>query len=195
MEEIKISIIMPVYGVEKYVGKAIESIQAQTLTDWEMFAVDDGTKDSSGVICDEYAVKDSRIRVIHKENGGAPSARNIAIPQARGKYIYFMDSDDWAEHTMLQDMYELAEKNNAQYIVTGYFIDTYHSDTEYTTQELFSPHRCLPRSRNSERMHTVFLTQIFSTPHGTSCFLLLISTRTDFCSPIPSGTIFPLISA
>lgn len=139
MKEIKISIIMPVYNVEKFVGKAIESLQAQTLTEWELFAVDDGTKDSSGVICDEYAEKDPRIKVIHKENGGAPSARNTAIPQAQGKYMYFMDSDDWAEPDMLQDMYDLAEKNNAQYVVTGYYIDTYYSDTEYVSQEQSQP--------------------------------------------------------
>lgn len=139
MEDIKISIIMPVYGVEEFVEKAIRSIQAQTLTEWELFAVDDGTKDKSGVICDEYAKKDSRIKVIHKENGGAPSARNAAIPKAKGKYIYFMDSDDWAEKTMLWDMYRLAEENNAQYVVTGFFIDTCHSKGKITTQQLSQP--------------------------------------------------------
>ena len=87
---------MPVYGVEAYVGKAIESIQAQTFKDWEFFCVDDGTKDRSGEICDDYAEKDPRIIVVHKENGGAHSARNVAIDKACGKYMYFMDSDDWA---------------------------------------------------------------------------------------------------
>ena len=88
MENAKISVIMPVYGVEAYVGKAIESIQKQTYKNWEFFCVDDGTKDRSGEICDEYAAKDPRIKVIHKENGGAPSARNVAIDQATGKYLY-----------------------------------------------------------------------------------------------------------
>lgn len=74
MENVKVSVIMPVYGVEAYVGKAIESIQKQTYKNWEFFCVDDGTKDRSGEICDEYAAKDPRIKVIHKENGGAPSA-------------------------------------------------------------------------------------------------------------------------
>ena len=72
--EIKVSVIMPVYKVEDYVGKAIESILNQTLSEFEFLIVDDGTPDNSGVICDEYAQKDSRIHVIHKENGGAPSA-------------------------------------------------------------------------------------------------------------------------
>ena len=75
MANVTVSVIMPVYGVEDYVGGAIESIQAQTLTDWELFCVDDGSKDRSGEVCDSYAAKDPRIHVIHKENGGAPSAR------------------------------------------------------------------------------------------------------------------------
>ncbi|MBR2338847.1 MAG: glycosyltransferase family 2 protein [Clostridia bacterium] len=137
--EVTVSIIMPVYGVEKYVGKAIESMQAQTFGDFEFLIVDDGTKDRSGIICDEYAAKDERIRVFHKENGGAPSARNLAIDEAKGKYFYFMDSDDWAEPTMLEDMVKLAEAHRAQLVVTGYFIDTYYSDTEYVTQEVFQP--------------------------------------------------------
>ena len=130
---------MPVYGVEKYVGKAIESIQAQTLKDIEFLIVDDGTKDHSGTICDEYAANDPRITVIHKENGGAPSARNAAMDIAKGKYYYFMDSDDWAEPTMLEDMVALAEKTDAQLVVTGYYIDTYYSDTAYYTQEQTQP--------------------------------------------------------
>ena len=128
MSDIKISIIMPVYKVEEYVGKAIESIQAQTFTDYEFLIVDDGTPDRSGEICDAYAAKDSRIQVIHKENGGAPSARNTAIDMAKGKYVYFLDSDDWAEKTMLQDMYDMAEQHNAQLVVCGYYIDTYYGD-------------------------------------------------------------------
>jgi len=130
-----VSIIMPVYGVENYVGRAIESILNQTFADFEFFCVDDGTKDRSGEICDEYALKDERIIVIHKENGGAPSARNVAIERAKGKYMYFMDSDDWAEKTMLGDMVKIAEENNSQYVVSGYYIDTYYSDTEKFTQE------------------------------------------------------------
>lgn len=130
-----VSIIMPVYGVEDYVGQAIESIQAQTYKNIEFFCVDDGTKDRSGIICDEYAKKDPRIVVIHKENGGAPSARNVAIDKAHGKYLYFLDSDDWAEPTMLSDMVEIAEKNNLELVVSGFYIDTYYTDTEKFIQE------------------------------------------------------------
>ena len=134
-KNVKVSIIMPVYKVEEYVGKAIESIQAQTLTDWEFLVVDDGTPDRSGEICDEYAAKDERIRVIHKENGGAPSARNLAIDMAKGEYLYFLDSDDWAEPTMLEEMYHLAKRDNAQLVVAGFYIDTYIGNGEYMTDD------------------------------------------------------------
>ena len=134
MNKAVISIIMPVYGVEEYVGKAIESMQQQTFQDWDLWTVDDGSLDRSGEICDEYAAADPRIHVIHKENGGAPSARNAAIDQAKGKYFYFMDADDWAEPTMLQDMLDLAEANQAQMVVTGYYIDSYYSESEKFVQ-------------------------------------------------------------
>ncbi len=134
MTDAKISIIMPVYGVEDYVGKSIESIQAQTYQNWELWAVDDGSPDRSGEICDAYAAKDKRIHVIHKENGGAPSARNVAIDKADGEYLYFMDSDDWTEPDMLADMVSLAETHDAQLVVAGYYIDTFYSDTEAFTQ-------------------------------------------------------------
>lgn len=132
---VKVSIIMPVYKVEEYVGKAIESIQAQTLTDWEFLIVDDGTPDRSGEICDEYAAKDGRIHVIHKENGGAPSARNMAIELAKGEYFYFLDSDDWAEPTMLEDMYNLAKRDNVQLVVAGFYIDTYIGNGQFMTDD------------------------------------------------------------
>lgn len=137
MDNIKISIIMPVYKVEKYVAKAIESMQSQTLSEFEFIIVDDGTPDKSGEICDKYAELDERIKVIHKENGGAPSARNVAIDIARGKYLYFLDSDDWAESTMLQDMYEMAEKNQAELVVTGYYIDTYYNQENYISEKIY----------------------------------------------------------
>lgn len=134
-KNIKVSIIMPVYKVEEYVGKAIESIQSQTLTEWEFLIVDDGTPDRSGEICDEYAAKDERIKVIHKENGGAPSARNLAIDMAEGEYLYFLDSDDWAEPQMLEDMYRLAKRDNSQLVVAGFYIDTYIGNGEYMTDD------------------------------------------------------------
>ncbi len=165
MKEIKTSIIMPVYGVEEYVGKAIESIQSQTLREWELFCVDDGSKDRSGIICDEYAAKDSRIKVIHKENGGAPSARNAVIPQASGKYMYFMDSDDWADPHMLEEMYNLAEEHNAQLVIAGFYIETYYSDTEKFVQEQYVGDRVFNSQKEfRETAHELFDKNLLYTP-------------------------------
>ena len=90
-----ISVIVPVYNVEKYLPKCIDSILAQTFTNFELLLINDGSKDSSGTICDEYAAKDSRIRVFHKENGGVSAARNLGLDNAKGEWIAFVDSDDW----------------------------------------------------------------------------------------------------
>lgn len=163
--EVTVSIIMPVYGVEKFVGKAIESIQQQTFSDYEFLIVDDGTKDRSGEICDEYAAGDERIRVFHKENGGAPSARNLAIDEAKGKYFYFMDSDDWAEPTMLEDMVRLADNHRAQLVVTGYFIDTYYTDTDYVTQAVAQPSQVFESQREfRENAYRLFDHNLLYTP-------------------------------
>lgn len=151
MADVKISVIMPVYKVEKYVGKAIESIQKQTLTEFEFLIVDDGTPDSSGEICDRYAAEDSRICVIHKENGGAPSARNIAIEMAKGEYLYFMDSDDWAEPEMLENMYQMAKKYQAQLVVTGFFIDTYYDNDRYISEKICVDDAVYNQSENFRR--------------------------------------------
>lgn len=165
MAKVTVSVIMPVYGVEDYVGGAIESIQAQTLTDWELYCVDDGSLDRSGEVCDEYAAKDARIKVIHKENGGAPSARNVAIDRAEGKYLYFCDADDWAEPTMLEDMVSIAEKHGSELVVAGFYIDTYYSDTEKFTQEQAVPSRVFETQRSfREHAHELFDKNLLYTP-------------------------------
>ena len=99
----EISIIVPVYKVEKYLKKCVDSILAQTFSDFELILVDDGSPDNSGRICDDYAKKDARVRVVHKQNGGLSSARNAGIEVAKGKYLGFVDSDDY----IAEDMYEL----------------------------------------------------------------------------------------
>lgn len=89
------SIIIPIYNSEKFIASCIDSILTQTFTDFELILVDDGSTDKSGEICDEYAKKDSRIRVFHKENGGTASARNLGIEKAHGDYLHFVDADDF----------------------------------------------------------------------------------------------------
>ena len=95
-----ISVIVPVYKVEKYLHRCVDSILVQTYTNLEIILVDDGSPDRCGAICDEYAAKDSRIRVIHQENGGLSAARNAGLDVCSGEYIAFVDSDDWLDPEM-----------------------------------------------------------------------------------------------
>ena len=97
----KISVIIPVYNAEKTLHRCIDSILAQTFSDFEVLLIDDGSKDKSGEICDEYARKDSRIKVCHKENGGVSSARNTGLSKAMGEYVIHCDADDFIEPEML----------------------------------------------------------------------------------------------
>ncbi|MCH5320896.1 MAG: glycosyltransferase, partial [Eubacterium sp.] len=97
MNSQKVSIIVPVYNVEKYLNRCVESIVKQTYTNLEIILVDDGSPDNCPAMCDAWAERDSRIKVIHKENGGVSSARNIGIDNADGDYISFVDSDDYVE--------------------------------------------------------------------------------------------------
>lgn len=121
----KVSVITPVYKVEKYLSKCIDSILNQSFKDFELIIVDDGSPDSCGKIADEYKLKDSRVRVIHKENGGAPSARNAGIEIAVGDYFYFPDSDDWLDPEYLQELTDLAEKTHAELVISGYTMEYY----------------------------------------------------------------------
>ena len=101
----KISVIVPVYKAEAYLHRCVDSLLAQTFQDFEVLLVDDGSPDRSGEICDEYARKDSRVRVFHKENGGVSSARQYGMDHAQGEYTIHADPDDWVEPTMLEELY------------------------------------------------------------------------------------------
>ncbi len=117
MQQAKISIIVPIYRVEKYLGKCIESILAQTFKDFEVILVDDGSPDRCGDICEEYALKDSRIKVLHKENGGLSDARNAGIEIAQGEYLAFIDSDDYVAPDMYDALYCLAQEYHADMVI------------------------------------------------------------------------------
>ena len=108
MSEPKISVIVPVYKVEPYLRKCLDSIVGQTYQNLEIILVDDGSPDGCGAICDEYAAQDKRVRVIHKANGGVSSARNAGLTAATGEWIGWVDSDDWIEPDMYERMLELA---------------------------------------------------------------------------------------
>lgn len=108
----KISVIVPVYNTEKYLRECVDSILAQTFTDFELLLIDDGSTDNSGIICDDYAAKDSRVRVFHKSNGGVSSARNLGLDNAQGEWIVFVDSDDILPIESLSIRFEVVSKDN-----------------------------------------------------------------------------------
>ncbi len=117
----EISVIVPVYKVEKYLYRCIDSIIAQTFTDWECILVDDGSPDNCPAICDEYAKKDDRIKVIHKKNGGLSDARNAGLDIAKGEWITFIDSDDWIHKEYIECLYNACVENGADISVCGYY--------------------------------------------------------------------------
>lgn len=111
-----VSVIIPVYNTEKYLNECVDSVLYQTYQNFEIFLIDDGSTDKSADICDDYALKDERIKTIHKSNGGQSSARNVALNIAKGKYIYFLDSDDYIANTLLELLVKTAENNYADFV-------------------------------------------------------------------------------
>lgn len=125
-----VTVIVPVYNVEKYLGKCIESIVGQTHQNLEIILVDDGSKDQSGMMCDCWKEKDKRITVVHKENGGLSSARNAALDICHGDYVLFVDSDDYLDKCAIEIMLDDAVKSDAD-IVEASFYHIY-DDRQYT---------------------------------------------------------------
>ena len=118
-QDILVSVIVPVYNVEAYLGRCVDSILAQTYSNLEVILVDDGTKDDCDRICDDYARKDPRVRVVHKENGGLSSARNAGIDIARGDYLEFVDSDDWIEPDAVEALLKTAREFGTELVIGG----------------------------------------------------------------------------
>lgn len=116
----KVTVIIPIYNVEKYLKEAIESTINQTHSNIEIILVDDGSTDNSGIICDEFAKKDTRIKVIHKTNGGLSDARNAGLDATTGKYIMFLDSDDFLELDAVENMYKEITEKDADYVIGNY---------------------------------------------------------------------------
>ena len=121
MEKDLISIIIPVYKVEKFLEKCVNSVLEQTYKNLEIILVDDGSPDNCPALCDELAKKDKRIKVIHKKNGGVSSARNMGLDEAKGKYVCFVDSDDYVEPTYAEDLHDAITKNDVQMAVCELF--------------------------------------------------------------------------
>ncbi|MBQ8851129.1 MAG: glycosyltransferase, partial [Oscillibacter sp.] len=116
-----VSIIVPVYNAEAALRRCIESILHQTCGDFELLLVDDGSTDSSGAICDEYAAQDTRIRVFHKENGGVSAARNLALDNAQGTYLQFLNSDDWVTPDATRLCLRTAREQNADLVISDFY--------------------------------------------------------------------------
>ena len=135
-----ISVIVPVYNTEKYLSRCIDSILTQTFTDLELLLVDDGSTDKSGIICDEYALKDSRVRVFHKENGGVSFARNLGVQEARGNWIAFVDADDWILETYLANFVNNIKKDTQLIVATT--IEKKIASSDYIKQLLLYSAPC-----------------------------------------------------
>lgn len=130
---------MPVYNAALYVRRMLDSIKMQTLTDFEVLMIDDGSTDDSVKILDQYALSDTRFKVIHKQNGGVASARQIGMELAQGEYVIHADSDDWVEPTMFEELYENALNNNADVVICDFYSNT-DTSQQYVVQKPY-PYR------------------------------------------------------
>ena len=139
----RVSVIIPVYNAEEYLGACVSGVLSQTYKNTEIILVDDGSTDKSGEMCDSYAASDDRVKVIHKQNGGASSARNAGLREASGEYVYFVDSDDRTVPELIEKLLGSAEENGSELV----FFDAYAVDgdtgavskTNYGHKEVYSP--------------------------------------------------------
>ncbi|WP_047983979.1 glycosyltransferase family 2 protein [Ornithinibacillus californiensis] len=134
MNNIKVSIVVPIYKVEKYIHRCMESILNQTYTNLEIILVDDGSPDNCGAIADEYGKKDYRVRVFHKENGGLSDARNYGMQYVTGEYTMFVDSDDWLQPNMIEEMMKYSLKYQADIVQSAFYYayeDRLYFDSRY----------------------------------------------------------------
>ena len=165
MENALISVVIPVYNVEAYLRECIDSVLNQTYPHFEIILVDDGSPDGSGAICDEYAAKDNRISVIHKKNGGLSSARNVGLDKALGRYVYFLDSDDWILPDALATLVAKAEESVADIV----FFDG---------ESFYDPPTDQPIKQTYMRVHT------YDPADGMALFEQL-QPRREFYSAVP----------
>lgn len=156
----KVSVILPVYNAATTITRMLDSLRDQTLVDFEVLMIDDGSTDNSGAILDEYAQKDNRFRVVHKKNEGVSAARQTGVELAQGEYVIHADSDDWVDQTMLEELYAKAENDDADVVICDFFSNT---DTGQT--------RC--KQRPSELKADVILRELFQQLHG-SCWNKLV---------------------
>lgn len=151
----KVSVIVPVYNAATTLRKCVDSLLAQTMKDFEVLLVDDGSTDGSGALCDEYAGKDDRVRVFHKDNGGVSSARQFGIDHALGEYTIHADPDDWVELDMLEELYKKAKETDADMVICDYWENGLTFQKRVTQQ---------PSSLDASRV----LQELFTHLHGST---------------------------
>lgn len=164
---VKVSVIVPVYKAENYIHRCIDSILAQTMPDFEVLLIDDGSPDKSGDICEEYAKKDSRIIVFHKNNGGVASARQWGMDHAKGDYLIHADPDDWVDSNMLEDLYNTAINNNADVVTCDFYYEIGHKSI-YCQQKPSS-------TQSNDMLKSILLDQL----HGSVWNKLI---KTELCN-------------
>ena len=157
--ELLVSIIIPVYQAKEYLNKCIESVISQTYSEWEMILVDDGSTDGSDIICDEYANKYNKIKVIHKSNGGASSARNAGIDASIGNYIMFVDSDDYIDPLLCEDLVNYIE-DETDIVISG-FVEDYGGKRRIN--KLCSEEKCTVR-QFKERFSFYYKSALLNSP-------------------------------
>ena len=145
-----ITFIVPIYNMERLLPRALRSLRAQTLTDFEAILINDGSKDGSAALCAQAAAEDARFRFIDQPNGGVAAARNAGLDAARGEYIFFLDPDDWVEPDAAEVLYHTARDADADCVQFGMFYDTcdengklLHSETDHCTFSGVSPSRSI----------------------------------------------------
>lgn len=180
-----ISVIIPVYNTEKYLRRCLDSIVAQTYKEFECILVDDGSTDGSGKICDEYAVKDNRFHVIHKENGGVATARQAGTDAAIGEYIIHADPDDWTEPEMLEQMYAKAKETDADVTICDFFYTNELGEDTLVNQKPYSfkPHDVLMEMFGRHRIHGALWNKLTK----RSCYLdynLSFYPGVNFCEDV-----------
>jgi len=160
----KISLIVPVYKVEPYLRKCVDSILAQTYKNLEVILVDDGSPDNCGAICDEYAARDGRIIVIHQKNGGISAARNAGLDIASGDYVGFVDSDDWIEPDMYEYLLSGALEEKAHIVICGHYLDFPHRSLEqsFHRRQLLKPSQAMEALLEDRLIRSYVWDKLFS---------------------------------
>lgn len=156
----KVSIILPVYNAAQTINRMLESLRVQTLTDFEVLMIDDGSTDESCMILDEYANKDTRFKVVHKRNEGVSAARQTGVELAQGEYVIHADSDDWVDATMLEELYEKAKVTDSDVVICDFYSNTNAKQT-------------ICKQQPSKLEADVVLQELFQQLHGSCCNKLL----------------------